>query len=424
MSHLFRNYEGTDVVHQLLSPRFARGVLYLSAFALLAAPGASQQASGPVARYTIDAGTMSGMAAMAGGGGMGAAMGMMGGRPQATHELVLRLGSTRAPASGAPAADHFLPAGLGLGTSVPLVTLRAAPSEDQPIPGERPKGRLLIYWGCGAAPGAGQPVIVDFAKIAKGQIPPGLYMTGAAIPQEWQVRASSSRTYGEWPNGQTRKMVPANASLLGDHRIAGNYSPDIAFNLKQDFMPAITGRSKPLAGGATEINWNALPQATGYYAWAFGAKENGDMVWWASSATQAFGGPVWDWISPASVQKLITQKIVLPASKTSCTVPAAVSQAAGEMLMRSHYAYGPEANFAYPPRPADPKIAWKPEWIARVRYRSNSMWMLNGPGMSAVMGDASDADEADDSVAQPRQKKKRYGGGLGGMLGGAMGVGC
>lgn len=409
-----------------LPPRVTRVALCLPALALLAAPGSSQQASGPIARYTIDAGTMSGMAAMAGGGGgMGAAMAMMmgGGRPQAMHELVLRLGSTRAPASGAPAADHFLPAGVGLGASVPLVTPRVAPSEDQPIPGERPKGRLLIYWGCGATPGAGQPVIVDFAKIAKGQMPPGLYMTGAAIPQEWQVRASNSRTYGEWPNGETRKMVPANASLLGDHRIAGNYSPDIAFNLKQDFMPAITGRSTPLPGGATEISWNALPQATGYYAWAFGAKENGDMVWWASSASQAFGGPVWDWISPASVQKLIAQKIVLPPSRTSCTVPAAVGQAAGEMLMGSLYAYGPEANFAYPPRPADPKIAWKPEWIARVRYRSNSMWMLNGPDMSAMMGDAGDTGEADEPAEQPRPRKKRCGG-LGGMLGGAMGVGC
>jgi hypothetical protein len=415
-------------VHKILTSRPARGALLVASLTLLAAPSTSQQASGPVARYTIDAGTMSGMAAMGGGGGggMGAAMGMMmGGRgTQAMHELVLRLGSTRAPASGPPAADHFLPAGVGLGASVPLVTPRIVPSEEQAIPGEKPKGRLLLYWGCGATPGPGQPIVIDFAKVARGQMPPDLYMTGAAIPQEWQVRASNSRTYGDWPNGQTRKMVPANASLLGDHRIAGNYSPDIAFNLKQDFMPAITGRASTGAGGATELSWNALPQATGYYAWVFGAKENGDMVWWASSASQAFGGPVWDWISPASVQKLIGQKIVMPPSQTSCTVPAAVGQAGADMLMGSLYAYGPEANFAYPPRPADPKIAWKPEWIARVRYRANTMWMLNGPDMGAMMGEASD-DEADagDAPAQPK-KKKKCGGGLGGMLSGAMGVGC
>lgn len=413
-------------MRNLLISRPVRGATLLLSLALLTAPGASQQASGPIARYTIDAGTMSGMAAMAGGGGgMGAAMSMMmGGGNKPMHELVLRLGSTRAPTSGAPAAEHFMPAGAGLGPSVPLVTPRIPPSEDQPMPGERPKGRLLIYWGCGATPGAGQPVIIDFAKVAKGQIPPGLYMTGNAIPQEWQVRVTNSKTYGDWPNVQTRKTVSANASLLGDHRIAGNYSPDISFNLKQDFMPAITGRARSIAGGATELSWNALPQATGYYAWTFGAKENGDMVWWASSATQAFGGPVWDWISPASVQKLIAQKVVMPPSQTSCTVPSAVTQAGGEMLMGSLYAYGPEANFAYPPRPADPKIAWKPEWIARVRYRANTMWMLNGPDMGSMMGatDGSSNDEGGNSATPPKKKKCR--GGLGGMLAGAAGVGC
>jgi hypothetical protein len=52
------------------------------------------------------------------------------------------------------------------------------------------------------------------------------------------------------------------------------------------------------------------------------------------------------------------------------------------------------------------------------------MWMLNGPDMGAMMGEASD-DEADasDAPAQPK-KKKKCGGGLGGMLSGAMGVGC
>ncbi|BBD00125.1 MULTISPECIES: hypothetical protein [Sphingobium] len=413
-------------MRKILTSRPARGALLLASFTLLAAPGSSQQASGPIARYTIDAGTMSGMAAMGSGGGMGAAMSMMmGGGNKPMHELVLRLGSTRAPTGGAPAAEHFMPAGAALGASVPLVTPRIPPSEDQPIPGERPKGRLLIYWGCGATVGAGQPVIIDFAKVARGQIPPGLYMSGASIPQEWQVRVTNSKTYGDWPNAQTRKTVSASSSLLGDHRIAGNYSPDIAFNLKQDFMPPITGTARKIAGGATILSWNGLPQATGYYAWTFGAQDNGDMVWWASSATQAFGGPVWDWMSPAAVQKMIAQKIVMPPSQTSCTVPAAVTQAGGEMLMGSLYAYGPEANFAYPPRPADPKIAWKPEWIARVRYRANTMWMLNGPDMGAMMSD-SGSDEGEDTPARQQQqkKKKKCGGGLGGMLGSAMGVGC
>ena len=33
-------------------------------------------------------------------------------------------------------------------------------------------------------------------------------------------------------------------------------------------------------------------------------------------------------------------------------------------------AYGPEEDFSYPPRPADPRAAWNLEWTARVRHRS------------------------------------------------------
>ena len=77
--------------------------------ALVAGP-AFTQGGGPVARYTLDAGTIGGMGAMArGGGGMGAAMAMMRGGGGPAHELVLRLGSTRTPTGGAPQATHFLP---------------------------------------------------------------------------------------------------------------------------------------------------------------------------------------------------------------------------------------------------------------------------------------------------------------------------
>lgn len=359
---------------------------------------------------------------------MGAAMGMMmgGGRSQAMHELVLRLGSTRAPASGAPAADHFLPAGVGLGASVPLVTPRSAPSEEQAIPGEKPKGRLLLYWGCGATPGPGQPIVIDFAKVAKGQMPPGLYMTGASIPQEWQIRVSNSRTYGDWPNGRDAKPVKGDASILGEHRIAGNYSPEIKFTLAQDFLPAITGRSAAQPGGATQLSWNSVTGATGYYAWTIGFNPGSDgqaqdIVWWASSASKAFGGELWDWLSPGNVSKLIGQKVVMPPSQTSCLVPAEVKKAAGEFMMGNLYAYGPQADFAYPPRPASPKMPWKPEWITRVRYRANTMWFINGPNMGAMGGAAAESEGQQSDPQKPRKKCK---GGLGGILGAATGLGC
>lgn len=51
--------------------RLARGATLSAAILFAATPGTGQQASGPIVRYTMDAGTISGMAAMGGGlGGM------------------------------------------------------------------------------------------------------------------------------------------------------------------------------------------------------------------------------------------------------------------------------------------------------------------------------------------------------------------
>lgn len=401
-------------------------VLWISAASLavlVASPLSSQQASSPIARYDMDVGTVTGLAAMGGGIGGGLSMMFGGGGSKKAHELVLRLGSSNAPA-GAPKADHFMPPVAKLGASVPLLSPKPGTRTDEvpeqmPKDFQRPKGRLLIYWGCGAKAGPGQPVIIDFARLAAGQIPPDLF--AGSMPIDRSVSTGNSKTYGEWPNTETRKLVSAESSLIGDHRIAGNYSPEIKFALAQDFMPALTGKATPAAGGATQISWNSVANATGYYAWVMSAKANNkgefqDMVWWSSSASRQFGGALWDWIAPAQVAKLIQQQIVLPPSQTSCTVPAEVTAAGGDFALGNLYAYGPEANFAYPPRPANAKTPWKPEWTARVRYRSHSMWLLNGPDMDAMMGGAAEEE-------QPKRKKKCKGG-LGGLLGAVTGDGC
>ena len=80
-------------------------------------------------------------------------------------------------------------------------------------------------------------------------------------------------------------------------------------------------------------------------------------------------------------------------------------------------AYGPEADFSFPPRPANATAAWRPEWVAKSRFRSTTMVI---PGMEAMMSGA-DNDTDDATPAAPR-KKCRKRGGLGGMLGGALGL--
>lgn len=392
----------------------------------LAGPASTQQQNTrTVARYTMDAGTISGMAAMGAGGGIGAAMSMLRGESGgAAHELLLKLGSTRAP-SGAPRADHFLPAGAGMGASVPLVTPPRQTAEAMPPGMEMPRGRLLLFWGCGERAGPGQPVVIDFAKIARGQMPPGLFAQGLNLPDDWEITQANSTTYGEWPNGDQPRPVPPRASLRGNHRVAGTYSPDIGFDLDTDFMAPLQVQSSALPSGAYAMRWNAVPGATGYYAWAFSAKDMaketgrgggaGDMVWWASSATQAFGGPLWNWLSPAAVARLVEARTVLPPSRQECTVPAEVKAAGGEMTMANLTAYGPQRDFSYPARPANARAGWQPEWIARARFRSTAMVML-GMDMEAMGGRAAQDGAEPVKPAKPRCK------GLGGIAKRAAGL--
>lgn len=408
-----------------------RMLLAGAAVAALAAPGITQQNATPIARYTMDVSTVSGIGAM--GRGVGAGLSMAfggGGGDRVLKQMELRLGSTLPATGGNPAADHFLPAAARMGRSVPLVSPtpsgppRERRDEDLPENFQRPKGRLLIFWGCGAHAGPGQPVVIDFARLAAGQVPPGLMGGGVAIPREWAILPSNSKTYGEWPNSRDRNTLSAGSSILGDHRIAGNYSPEIKFSLNQDFMAALNPTAN-IGGPTIRLNWNAVPAATGYYAWLMGFQPGDDgqpkdMVWWASSNSRNFGGGLWDWLSPATVQRLIGQKIVMPASQTSCEVPQEVKAAVPQgMMIGTMYAYGPEANFAYPPRPADPRTPWRPDWTTRVRYRSSSMWMIGGPAGMGGQGENSGGNANSGNTGNNGQQEQRCRrrGGFGGLLG-------
>jgi len=374
--------------------------------------GQSKAASGPVARYDMRAGTVSGMAGMGGGGMMGAMFGGGGGKTQ--HELYLRLGSANAPAGGGPKADHFMPPSAKLGKSVALVTPKQEKTED--VLPQKPKGRMLIFWGCGEHSPKGQPVVIDFAKVAAGQVPPGLWTT--SIPRDYGPTLTNSRTFGRWP-ADDGKFVKAESSLPGPHRVAGNYSPEIAFTLTKDFMAPLSVRTTANPSGSTLASWGAIPMATGYLAGVFGGKQGpdgdmGDMVMWTSSSSRQFGGGLADWLSPSVVSNLIGQRVVMPPSQTSCTIPIEVNQATPDFRVGTLTAFGPEENFSYPPRPA--AGPWKLEWTARIRHRSVTSWMQM-QGMS--MG------QAEGSTDQGGQKCKRKGG-FGGMLGGVLtgGSGC
>ena len=386
-----------------------------------------QKVTGPVANYWMSAATSTGtgFGAMAMGGqsggkrpSMGDMMRMMrGGAPEVQHNLTLQLGSAQA-AAGEPKADHV----PGTYPVLPLVTPRqtAAPVpeetvEEQPTMPERPRGRMLIYWGCGEHAAPGQPLVIDFSKIGAGQPLPHFPF----IPVRHQNPPSAGRykTYGEWPNGRTQERPPT--LLAGAHGVHGNYSPDIKFTLppNRDYMPPLmidAGTKTP--AGATLIAWQPVAGATGYFAAMFGASpgKEGDatIIMWSSSAQQTFaGGGLLDYLAPGEVKRLIGQKAVMPSEQTKCAIPAEVTSGA-PIGMLSMIAYGEETNFADPPRPADPHIPWNISWTAKVRYKSTAGLMLGMPAMRSGMGAARGqaAEPGDEPADQPRKKK-------GGLLG-------
>ncbi|MFY7835676.1 MAG: hypothetical protein ACOVQ0_05260 [Novosphingobium sp.] len=402
--------------------RFAIPVLVgATALCTVAATVTAQQTAAPVARYEMRAETMSGLGGMAGGGGMGAAMTMaFGGTPKAQHMLWLDLGSSRAAADGKPKAEHFMPAGAKLGKSVLLRTPQAAKRDPGEADFQRPKGRMLIFWGCGEHAPKGQPVVIDFSKLAAGQVPPGLFTT--TVPMDRWVSPSSSKTYGYWP-GEDGKSAKPDSSLIGAHRVAGNYSPEMAFSLAKDFMAPLNASSALQPSGSTLLRWGSVADATGYYAMIIGGKQSGkggemsDIVWWSSSASRQFGGGLADWMAPATVAKLIGEKTVLSPQTATCTVPAEVKAAAPDFMFGTLHAYGPEESFAYPPRPADTKVKWVPEWTARIRHRSTTGFLVGMDGFGAA---AAAGTEQPAPACKP--KKKGFGGLLGGAVAGALGV--
>ena len=365
-----------------------------------AAPRVTQQVTGPVATYWMDAGTTTGLGAMAGGGqpSMGDIMRMMrGGSGGATHSLTLRLGTTRT-ATGAPQASDTLPAPPPLPLMTPRIAAAApAPetsTEEQPTIPQRPKGRMLIYWGCGEHAGPGQPYVIDFAKLSAGDLASLPKFPFVPIHHENPPAPGRATTYGEWPYPKSRERVPA--SIVGNHLVRGSYTPDIPFAVPadRDFMPALaldTGVKTP--AGATMLGWAPIPQATGYAASLIGAAQGarGDdatVVTWSSSNVQTFaGGGLGEYLAPAEVRRLIAARVVLPPTTTRCAIPAEVVQQVPVGLL-SMNAFGEEVNLVDPPRPADPRTPWNMNWAVKVRYRSSTGTMLGMPGMGGGSSDA------------------------------------
>jgi hypothetical protein len=397
--------------------RVALAGVAIAGTAAAAPPATKQVVTGPVATYWMSAQTSSGMTMGGGAPSLSSMMGIARGG-NVSKSLTLQLGSARKP-TGEPMAEHLPPAVLKAGASLPLLTPRAQPRaatrEEPGMPQsyEKPRGKMLIYWGCGERARPGQPLVFDFAKMAEGQIPAGYSQLMNSLQVAAMQPPSPSRhaTYGEWPNEKTRTTVPGDGSLLGPHTIKGNYSPQMQFVMAQgqDFLPAVqmtTNRRNPT--GSFQLGWQPVAGATGYMASTMGGGDGESFVIWSSSEVQSLLFALPDYLRPADVQRLLANKALMSPTQTTCTVPKEVVDAAPQSMYQ-FVAWGGESNFTYPPRPTDPKVAWNIEWTVKVRYRSATGGILGMESpYGAGMGEGDDADDrAPADGARPARPAKK-----------------
>ena len=362
----------------------------LASSLLLVFSGAAEAAK-PAAQYWMSVSTenmtVPGMEA-GGGSGLEGALGSMAMKGMGVgggsgRTLFLDLLGPDTPA--APSAEHLIPPGLKMGDSLPLVTPTPRGTTGTEGGGKREDIRILLYWGCGDSVRAGQPRVLDTAKMSAEDY--GAVLVSRGGGSRFRLSPRKGWTYGDWPNREKPIPIPSDGSLVGEHVIKGNYTPDIKFMLdeRRDFMaPVVFTKAEGGLADAVKIEWRSIPNAIGYFMMATGGSEQGkEIVIWTSSEVQDMGGGLMTYLPNATVQKYIKQKVVFSPGVTQCTIPKGIFQKT-EGAAVQFIAYGDELNLAQPPKPADPKAKWEPIWTAKVRLKSTGVLPLGVEGGTAA----------------------------------------
>jgi len=421
---------------RMLTTVLVSTAIALPAGIVLAGQGAARPADKPpVAQAWLDIATFSSpgmpggmdgmMGGMMGGGGGGGGMplsAMFGGKSQGNQ-----FGHTRFGGSGSfldvtlstsrnpnlSEALQAVPQGSRLAPTLQLKVLPQAKSvPDDEEPGEVPRGKIKLYWGCGSTIRSGQPKVVDFATGTGGQM--AEIFKGRSANQRG-THAAAGRPV--WPNLTDKRLVPKGASLAGEHAFTGQGVPDnFKFNLpaQQDIMPPIALR-QAVANGVTQLSWQPLPTARAYFIAAMGGEgeegRDAEMTLWTSSELPDSGFGLVDYQTNTSVDQWLKEKVLLPPTTSTCEIPRGVFPEGGAGMLRM-IAYGTEINLAYPPRPTDPKVAWQPDWAVKVRVKSVANSVLgmpdmgdDGAGDEAATGGEGSSTEAVPAEGEPKKKK-------------------
>lgn len=387
----------------------------LSAILNIPTASAALETATPAAQAWIDVATFSGMGMPMGGmgGALGSVFGGKGGGDGNTF------GNTRTMSAGrwvdvtvraraTPNLDEArqaVPEGF-LSPALELRTPNNAPAatrDDEEVkhePPEKPKGRMLLYWGCGSQIRQGQPRVLDMATASASDY--GKFFVARSATQRG-VHSAAGRPV--WPSSADGRMVPATASLVGEHAFSGKGIPE-GFRFKvppaQDLMPALT-LDQADKDGVTALSWNAIATARAYFVAAMGSTDKEEMVMWTSSELPDTGFGLMDYQTNAAVDRWLKEKVLLAPNTTTCSVPKGIFGENGGMLRL--IAYGDELNLVHPPRPKDPKAKWDPVWAVKLRVKSVASGMLGMSGASQERGDTRrERNKAQDEGAQDQPK--------------------
>lgn len=397
--------------------RLWRVTALATATAFVVLPAGSAPSTAPKTQVWIDVATHS-MAGMPEMGGLGGFMmrKMAGGQgpqgyPQSrkvpgTAGKLLDIAMYNSLKPGV-AAEDFVPAGLDVGKSLPLLPPPAGESRRQYGTDKVQDVEVTIrqYWGCGTSVRPGQPkVLTARMKSGKASAEGGL-APGAFVPDR---DIDAEPKYALWPNQKNDKRVSDDSSMVGTHRLSGDGVPEsLKFDLgpDADFMPKIALSTQGAMSDSIDASWQPVARARGYFLTAMAMQDEHHFVVWSSSEVAGAGPELLNYLPGSSVDKWVRQKVLLPSTAGHCAIPKGILAGEGGkqgMGALNMIAYGPETNIAYPPRPANPKQAWNPEWNVRVRTKSTATAMLgmNMSGMQQQRGDKAQGEQPQESGAK------------------------
>ncbi len=325
------------------------------------------------------------MGAASGGTGLGGALKTYG-QARSFSMLPSRVIDIAFLNTNKPAVEvsQAIPAGMKMGAALPLVppvkteSIRREERDELPQNMERPKGRILIYWGCSETVRSGQPRIID---LAGDMTKFGNAFSGRYAPDR-SVRVSEKHAI--YPNDKNTVNLSKDSSIAGEHQINGDGIPaSMRFSLSQaqDVMPAIALQSSGNPASSIKLNWQSLSQAKAYFISAFSSNGN-DMVLWSSSESADAGMGLMDYLPNATIDNWLRDRVLLQPSTTACAVPqgifAAKDGGRDSGAMAQMIAFGGESYIVHPPRPTDAKTPWNQEWAVRLRLKSQTMASLGG----------------------------------------------